>query len=98
MALTDGDQKSKDEAFGLVAGPNTPEGRRICVYGVGVGLPALADEHLARYWCGIAAGTDGYTKAPIERFDIDQYTRTGDDWAPGWTYTVHGGFTKDPFL
>ena len=26
--MTEGDQKSKDEAFGLVAGPNTPEGRR----------------------------------------------------------------------
>ena len=54
-----GDQKSKDEAFGLIAGPNTPEGRRICVFGVGVSLPAAAQDHLANYWCGIAAGTDG---------------------------------------
>ena len=44
---------------------------------------------------GISAGTDGYIKAPIERFDIDAYTRTGDDWQPGWTYTVHGGYCKD---
>jgi hypothetical protein len=45
-----GDQKSKDEAFGLMAGPNTPEGRRICVFGVGVSLPAAAQDHLANYW------------------------------------------------
>ena len=95
IAMTEGDQKSKDEAFGLIAGPNTPEGRRICVFGVGVSLPAAAQDHLANYWCGIAAGTDGYLKAPIERFDIDLYTRTGEDWSPGWTYTVHGGYCKD---
>ncbi|CAK9095077.1 Phenolphthiocerol/phthiocerol polyketide synthase subunit C ((Phenol)carboxyphthiodiolenone synthase subunit C) (Beta-ketoacyl-acyl-carrier-protein synthase I) (Phthiocerol synthesis polyketide synthase type I PpsC) [Durusdinium trenchii] len=97
VAMTEGDQKSKDEAFGLVAGPNTPEGRRICVFGVGVSLPAAAQDYLAHYWCGIAAGTDGYVKAPIERFDIDQYTRTGDDWQIGWTYTIHGGYCKDIF-
>ena len=45
-----GDQKSKDEAFGLMAGPNTPEGRRICVFGVGVSLPAAAQDHLQNYW------------------------------------------------
>ncbi|CAK9024255.1 unnamed protein product [Durusdinium trenchii] len=66
----------------------------------------LVDEHVdflrlgadgASAISGIAAGTDGYVKAPIERFDIDQYTRTGDDWQIGWTYTIHGGYCKDIF-
>ena len=29
--MTEGDQKSKDEAFGLVAGPNTPGRAQDCV-------------------------------------------------------------------
>ncbi|CAJ1432998.1 unnamed protein product [Effrenium voratum] len=97
FAMMDGDQKSKDELYGLVSGPNTPEGRRVCVFGVGLNLPGAAFEHLDNYWCAVSMGTDGYTKAPIERFDIDAYTRTGENWSPGWTYTIHGGYCKDIF-
>ena len=92
-----GDQKSKDELYGLVSGPNTPEGRRICVYGVGLSLPGAAFEKLDAYWCAVAGGTDGYVYAPVDRFDIEPYTRTGEEWTIGYTYTVHGGFCKDIF-
>ncbi|CAE7905325.1 Wrnip1 [Symbiodinium necroappetens] len=92
-----GDQKSKDELYGLVSGPNTPEGRRICVYGVGISLPGAAFEKLDAYWCAVAGGTDGYVYAPVDRFDIEPYTRTGEEWQIGYTYTVHGGFCKDIF-
>ena len=93
----DGDQKSKDELYGLVSGPNTPEGRRICVYGVGLSLPGAAFEKLESYWCAVSSGTDGYIYAPVDRFDIEPYTRTGEEWQLGFTYTVHGGFCKDIF-
>jgi len=94
-AVIEGDARARDELYGLLSGPNTPDGRRICAYGVGLNLPGGSQDFLDNYWLSILSGTDGYVKAPLSRFDIDPYTRTGDDWAIGYTYTVHGGFCQE---
>eukprot|EP00440_Ansanella_granifera_P034040 gb/GFBE01036926.1/.p1 GENE.gb/GFBE01036926.1/~~gb/GFBE01036926.1/.p1 ORF type:complete len:1259 (+),score=257.18 gb/GFBE01036926.1/:1-3777(+) len=90
-----GDVKTRDELFGLVSGPHTPDGRQICVHGVGLHLPGGSEDMLERYWASVSSGTDAYIKAPIARFDIDPYVATGEDWRIGMTYTYHGGFTQD---
>jgi len=95
LGKVEGDIKLRDELFGLVSGPNTPDGRQICVYGIGLQLPGGSHDHHENYWACVAAGTDAYIKAPLSRFDIDLYTKTDDDWRPGYTYTVHAGFVED---
>jgi len=37
---------------------------------VGVSLPAAAQDHLANYWCGIAAGTDGGSELSSRAKDL----------------------------
>nr|AQS99316.1 type I polyketide synthase [Gambierdiscus polynesiensis] len=90
-----GDQESKDEAMGLTVGPNTPAGRRINVFGMGVSLPGGAQNTDLAYWAAVAIGIDGQTKTPYTRFDMDLYCRPPDEWFPGTSYTFHGGYVNE---
>jgi len=92
LKLETENQAFKDEAIGLLAGPNTPEGPRIDTLGIGVMFPGGSDFADEAYWTACASGTDGVMKAPLSRFDIDIYYKASDEWTQGWTYTNHGGF------
>ncbi|CAE8718312.1 unnamed protein product [Polarella glacialis] len=88
----EGDQRSKDEMYGLLSGPNTPEGPCVNVFGIGLNLPGDSHGSEHNFWAACVAGTDGQVKVPYARFDIDEYCRVGDDWQLGYSYTCHGGF------
>nr|AQS99273.1 type I polyketide synthase [Gambierdiscus excentricus] len=90
-----GDQESKDEAMGITVGPNTPMGRRINVFGMGLSLPGGALQTDLAYWAAVAVGTDGQTKTPYTRFDMDLYCRAVDEWFPGTSYAYHGGYVNE---
>uniref|UniRef100_A0A7S0B8W2 Ketosynthase family 3 (KS3) domain-containing protein n=1 Tax=Pyrodinium bahamense TaxID=73915 RepID=A0A7S0B8W2_9DINO len=90
-----GDQTSKDEALGITIGPTTPLGPRSNVFGIGVGLPAGANGTDHAYWAACTAATDGQTRTPYTRFDMDLYCRSADEWFPGNSYTYHGGYVSE---
>mmetsp|Transcript_70740 Transcript_70740/g.219417 ORF Transcript_70740/g.219417 Transcript_70740/m.219417 type:complete len:1299 (-) Transcript_70740:92-3988(-) len=87
-----GDQASKDEALGVHVGPNTPDGFRTNVFGFGVCFPGGSHGCLDAYWSGTSTGVDGQVGVPFHRFDMEIYSRAADEWFPGTSYAVHGGF------
>merc|ERR550532_2760344 len=91
----EGDRSSKDEALGLTMGPQTPDGFRTNVFGMGVQLPAGSHGTEAAYWAAVSTGTDGQVKIPFSRFDCEIYSKSADEWFPGTSYTTHGGFVSE---
>jgi len=91
-----GDQASKDEAWGLTVGPSTPaDGPTTNVFGLGVGLPGGMHGTDLAYFNACALGTDAQVFTPACRFDMDVYSTTADEWHPGTTYAVHGGYVAE---
>mmetsp|Transcript_63735 Transcript_63735/g.151933 ORF Transcript_63735/g.151933 Transcript_63735/m.151933 type:complete len:1223 (+) Transcript_63735:69-3737(+) len=90
------DLHAADELRGLLVGPRSPAGERVQAHGMSVGLPAGAHTDYTSWWSAVSAGTDGYTKAPLSRYDPDMYFMNHENFTPGLnTYTSHAGFVNE---
>mmetsp|Transcript_82283 Transcript_82283/g.180932 ORF Transcript_82283/g.180932 Transcript_82283/m.180932 type:complete len:1279 (-) Transcript_82283:122-3958(-) len=87
-------QAFKDEIMGLVTGPKTPEGKQIDAMGIAVMFPSGAHNSGGSWWAAAMSGTDGLTRPPLSRFDMDPYYMPNETWRPGSSYTVHGGYCQ----
>lgn len=88
------DGAAMDQSLGLLKGPGTPGERTnlVNVFSLTPGLPAEAHDDVDRFWALLSVGTDGYTRAPLARFDIDPYYAPAETWTFGQTYACHAGF------
>jgi polyketide synthase-associated protein len=91
----EGDGYSKDDFITLVVGPETPQGLRTRTKAIATGFGAGGHNSEEGWWCALSTGTDGQVKPPLTRFDMDVYYLDAEEWHPGTTYSMHGGFVGD---